>query len=108
MNSLAIYLTVIAMILQILQNATMMEVIVVDLMSTQDFVMRVSAMKMLLVSFQIKYRNDQCLDCVCHEGGAPAIDTSCNHLFPYYQTPNAERKEFINISKVVHYIFDIQ
>ena len=100
--------TVTAMILQILQNATMMEVIVVDLMSTQDFVMRVSAMKMLLVSFQIKYRNDQCLDCVCHEGGAPAIDTSCNHLFPYYQTPNAERKEFINISKVVHYIFDIQ
>ena len=51
---------------------------------------------------------DQCSDCVCHEGGAPAIDTSCNHLFPYYQTPNAERKEFINISKVVHYIFDIQ
>ena len=108
MKFLAKWVIVIVKMMQIQQNATMMEVIVVDLMSTQDFVINASAIKMLLVSFQIKYRNDQCLDCVCHEGGAPAIDTSCNHLFPYYQTPNAERKEFINISKVVHYIFDIQ
>ena len=44
-------MTNIVMIVQILQNATMMEVIVVDLMSTQDFVMNASAMKILLVSF---------------------------------------------------------
>ena len=49
MNSLAIYLTVIAMILQILQNATMMEVIAVDLMSIQDFVFYVYATHMIPV-----------------------------------------------------------
>ena len=37
------------MILQILQNATMMEVIVVDLMSTQDFVLIVYAPHMIPV-----------------------------------------------------------
>ena len=40
---------------------------------------------------------DQCSDCVCHEGGAPALDTSCNYQFSCYLTPNAERKELINI-----------
>ena len=40
-------MTIIVMMLQILQNATMMEVIVVDLMSTQDIVLNVSAMKIL-------------------------------------------------------------
>ena len=43
------YLTVIVMIIQILQNATMMEVIVVDLMSTQDGVMIVYATHMIPV-----------------------------------------------------------
>ena len=27
---------------------------------------------------------DQCSDCVCHEGGAPEIDTSCKYLFSQY------------------------
>ena len=43
-NSLAILMMVIVMILQILQNATMMEMIVVDLMSTHIIVMIVTAM----------------------------------------------------------------
>ena len=43
-NSLAILMMVIVMILQILQNATMMEVIVVNLMSTHIIVMIVPAM----------------------------------------------------------------
>ena len=43
-NSLAILMMVIVMILQILQNATMMEVIVVDLTSTHIIVLIVPAM----------------------------------------------------------------
>ena len=43
-NSLTILMMVIVMILQILQNATMMEVIVVDIMSTHIIVLIVPAM----------------------------------------------------------------
>ena len=44
-------MTNIVMIVQILQNATMMEVIVVDLMSTQNFVLNVSAMFVVVITF---------------------------------------------------------
>ena len=43
------------MILQILQNATMMEVIVVDLMSTQDFVLIVYAPHMIPVMVHLSW-----------------------------------------------------
>ena len=46
---------VIVMILQILQSATMMEVIVVDLMSTHFIVLNVSAMKIWTVQLPLNW-----------------------------------------------------